>query len=333
MAVVKAISTQELAALANRLRLTLIRDRMEEMLTMAVDKKLSPRETLEFFFRQEIRRREENRIRQAIMGAHFPAVRTLEDFDFEAQPSIDVKQLKELAQLEWVGQAKNVLFLGPPGVGKTHLAIALGREAIKLGMSVAFYSAEELGSLLDRALKEGTIKQKLYQRSKPKLLVLDEFGYTPFSSVSAPLLFRLINSRYEQKSILITSNKPVSEWAGVLGDATLTTAMLDRLLHHSEIIVIRGDSYRLLEKRKEGLLTSARAVGTALTDQQQGLNLNDVFGGQFRGRLTNKKNEENAQLVQFAESLTTRRAGHRCFCGLAATRRHSRRSQLRLCAH
>ena len=99
MAVVKAISTQELAALANRLRLTLIRDRMEEMLTMAVDKKLSPRETLEFFFRQEIRRREENRIRQAIMGAHFPAVRTLEDFDFEAQPSIDVKQLKELAQL------------------------------------------------------------------------------------------------------------------------------------------------------------------------------------------------------------------------------------------
>ena len=152
MAVVKAISTQELAALANRLRLTLIRDRMEEMLTMAVDKKLSPRETLEFFFRQEIRRREENRIRQGIMGAHFPAVRTLEDFDFEAQPSIDVKQIKELAQLEWIGQAKNVLFLGPPGVGKTHLAIALGREAIKLGMSVAFYSAEELGSLLDRGL-------------------------------------------------------------------------------------------------------------------------------------------------------------------------------------
>ena len=104
MAVVKAISTQELAALANRLRLTLIRDRMEEMLTMAVDKKLSPRETLEFFFRQEIRRREENRIRQAIMGAHFPAVRTLEDFDFEAQPSIDVKQLKELAtRMGWAG--------------------------------------------------------------------------------------------------------------------------------------------------------------------------------------------------------------------------------------
>ena len=107
MAVVKAISNQELAALANRLRLTLIRDRMEEMLTMAVDKKLSPRETLEFFFRQEIRRREENRIRQGIMGAHFPAVRTLEDFDFEAQPSIDAKQIKELAQLEWTHNKNN----------------------------------------------------------------------------------------------------------------------------------------------------------------------------------------------------------------------------------
>lgn len=266
MSVVKAISNSELAALANRLRLTLIRDRMEEMLGLATEKRLSPRETLEFFFRQEIVRREENRIRQGIMGAHFPAVRSLDDFDFKAQSSIDARQIRELSQLEWIRQAKNLLFLGPPGVGKTHLAIAFGRLAIEKGISVAFYSAEELGLLLDSAMTDGTIKHKLLRLSKPKLLIIDEFGYTPFSPASAPLLFRLINSRYEQKSILITSNKPVSEWAAVLGDATLTTAMLDKLLHHSEVVVIRGDSYRLLEKRKEGLLTSVRAAGTSLTE-------------------------------------------------------------------
>ena len=131
MPVVKSISNSDLAALASRLRLTLIRDRMEEMLSMATEKKLSPRETLEFFFRQEIFQREENRIRQGIMGAHFPAVRSLEDFDFSAQPSLDIRQIKELAQFEWTQEGKNLLFLGPPGVGKTHLAIALGRLAIQ----------------------------------------------------------------------------------------------------------------------------------------------------------------------------------------------------------
>lgn len=266
MPVVKSISNSDLAALASRLRLTLIRDRMEEMLSMATEKKLSPRETLEFFFRQEIFQREENRIRQGIMGAHFPAVRSLEDFDFSAQPSLDIRQIKELAQFKWTQEGKNLLFLGPPGVGKTHLAIALGRLAIQKGISVSFYSAEDLGEILDKSIKEGTVKHKLYQLSKPRLLIIDEFGYTPFSPAAVPLLFRLINSRYEQKSILITSNKPVSDWASVIGDATLTTALLDRLLHHSEIVLIRGDSYRLLEKRKEGFLTSVRAAGTALTE-------------------------------------------------------------------
>ncbi len=131
---------------------------------------------------------------------------------------------------------------------------------------MAFYSAEDLGEILDKLIKEGTVKHNFYQLSKPKLLIIDEFGYTPFSQATVPLLFRLINSQYEQKSILITSNKPVSDWASVIGDATLTTALLDQLLHHSEIVLIRGDSYRLLEKRKEGLLTSVRAAGTTLTE-------------------------------------------------------------------
>lgn len=207
-------------------------------------------------------------------------------FDFEAQPSIDAKQIRELSQLEWIRQAKNLLFLGPPGVGKTHLAIAFGQLAIEKGISVAFYSAEELGLLLDSAMTDGTIKHKLLRLSKPKVLIIDEFGYTPFSPASAPLLFRLINSRYEQKSILITSNKPVSEWAAVLGDATLTTAILDRLLHHSEVVVIRGDSYRLLEKR--GTFNISSRCWNVSNRVTNGVILKDVFGGQIKVRLTEK---------------------------------------------
>ncbi len=266
MVIDKRISNTDLAQLANRLRLTLIRDRIEEMLDVAVSQKLSPRETLAFFFQQEIRRREENRIRQGIMSAHFPTVRTLDEFSFEAQPSIDERQIRELAHLEWVTQAKNLLFLGPPGVGKTHLAIALGRLAIQQGISVAFYTAEGLNEVLERALVEGTFKQKIQQLAKHKLLIIDEFGYTPMSPRVAPLFFQLVNIRYEHRSIVITSNKPVSEWAAVMGDPTLTTAMLDRLLHHSEIVLIRGDSYRLLQKKKEGLFSSERAAGTALSE-------------------------------------------------------------------
>lgn len=175
MPVVKSISNSDLAALASRLRLTLIRDRMEEMLSMATEKKLSPRETLEFFFRQEIFQREENRIRQGIMGAHFPAVRSLEDFDFSAQPSIDIRQIKELAQFEWTQEGKNLLFLGPPGVGKTHLAIALGRLAIQKGISVAFYSAEDLethflrGGLFENFLINEFTKTSFNHAMEPNL--------------------------------------------------------------------------------------------------------------------------------------------------------------------
>ena len=254
MPIAKAATNVQLASLANRLRLTLIRDRMTEFLCMATEKKLTPRETLEYFFTQEILRREENRIRQGIMGAHFPMVRTLEGFSQTEQSAIDPRVLRELAQLEWLEQAQNVIFFGPPGTGKTHLTIGLGRAAITAGYKVAFYSTDHLVEKLEQAVKEGTMTQRLQQLSKPKLLIIDEFGYTPLSKQVAPWLFKLINMRYEHRSILITSNKSASEWAQVLGDTAMTTAILDRLLHHSKVILMQGESYRMLQAQKESVL-------------------------------------------------------------------------------
>ncbi|MCB7457124.1 ATP-binding protein, partial [Sutterella wadsworthensis] len=134
------------------------------------------------------------------------------------------------------------------------LAIGLGRAAITAGYKVAFYSTDHLVEKLEQAVKEGTMAQRLQQLSKPKLLIIDEFGYTPLSKQVAPWLFKLINMRYEHRSILITSNKSASEWAQVLGDTAMTTAILDRLLHHSKVILMQGESYRMLQAQKESVL-------------------------------------------------------------------------------
>jgi DNA replication protein DnaC len=194
--------------------------------------------------------------------AHFPSVRTLEGFDFALQPSVDERLVRELAMGHLLAHGQNVLLFGPPGVGKTHLAIGLGRKLVELGHSVRFTTATALLTVLSQAESDGSLAEKLTEFAKPRLLILDELGYLPFERRSAHLFFQLVNRRYEKGSLLVTTNQRVSEWGTVFGDEVLATAILDRLLHHSHTLMITGESYRLREKRKAGLwLAGPKDVG------------------------------------------------------------------------
>ena len=253
---------EELDGMLIRLRLGAIREQLDALLEEAARRQLNLRETLAWLCAAEVASKEQRRLSMAMTIARFPLVRTLEGFEFEAQPSIDPGKIRDLATCRWVANGDNVVLLGPPGVGKTHLEVALGREAVSRGYTVQFTTAMELLGSLVKGQQQGTLEVRLAQYTKSKLLIIDELGYLPLEPAAGHLFFQLISRRYEQGSVLISSNRPVEEWDEVFGDQVVAAAILDRLLHHSHVVTIRGDSYRLREKRRSGLFRT-QAVGSS----------------------------------------------------------------------
>jgi DNA replication protein DnaC len=212
-------------------------------------------EVLDYLFEQEKKHREFAAIERRMKGAAFPVKKMLEEFDFEFQSSIDKKVIEDLATLRFVHNAENVVLLGPPGVGKSHLAIALGVKAAEADVSVYFTNSGNLIERLKIANREGMLEKKLKGLMKFKVLIIDEIGYLPFDEEGVHYLFQLTSILYEKSSTILTSNKSYGEWGDIFKDHMIAAAVLDRILHHSTTINIKGESYRLKERKKQGIKT------------------------------------------------------------------------------
>ena len=208
-------------------------------------------EELNILLEQEINYREKHRAENNIKIAHFPFRKTIDEFDFEYQPTINKKVINDLMTLRFIEEKKNVIFVGTSGVGKTHLATSLGIEAAKKRNSVYFISSNDLINNLLTAYKENKVENRIKHYLKYKLLIIDEIGYLPIDKTGSNLFFQLISKRYENKSTIISTNQSFEKWSEVFGDATVANAILDRLLHHSEIINIKGESYRTKQIREK----------------------------------------------------------------------------------
>ena len=237
------------------LKLNTIEDMLDNYLEVAARDNKTTMEVLDYLFEQERKHREAVAIERRMKSAVFPVKKTLEEFDFEFQSSIDKKVIEDLATLRFIHNAENVVLLGPPGVGKTHLAIAFGIEAVKAGISVYFTNTGNLIERLKIANQEGMLEKKLRNLMKYKVLIIDEIGYLPFDEEGAHCLFQLISRRYEKSSVILTSNKSYGEWGEIFQDHVIAAAVLDRILHHSTTINIKGESYRLKERKKQGIKT------------------------------------------------------------------------------
>ena len=211
----------------------------------AANTKLSYQDYLLRLLEQEVLSKIERSVNRRIQLATFPQLKRLEEFDFVFQSKINEKLIRELATLEFLAAAKNILFIGAPGVGKTHLAIALGIKAAQARKPVLFFTAEQLTGQLAAAEVSGRLNHFLDQLARAELIIVDELGYLSLTKQTARLFFQLVSKRYEKGSIIITSNKPFEQWGEIFADEVVAAAILDRLLHHSYPFIINGKSYRM----------------------------------------------------------------------------------------
>ena len=232
----------------DELKLEKIKSCLADYLDSIKSKDLTPLEILKDLTDMELEAKKVRSAKSRIGIANFPYERTIQDFDFDYQPSINKREILDLATLRFIEQKQNILFIGSPGVGKTHLATAIGMEAAQKRYITYFISCHDLIAQLCLAYRENRLESRLRHYSKYKLLIIDEIGYLPIDKLGANLFFQLIARRYEKNSTIITTNQPFSKWAEVFDDSVIAAAILDRLLHHSIIINITGKSYRTKDK-------------------------------------------------------------------------------------
>ncbi|WP_276311020.1 IS21-like element helper ATPase IstB [Nocardioides ferulae] len=225
---------------------------MTEVVTQLVDRaeqaQMGYLDFVDLLLEEELGLREGRRFRNALKLSGLPHHKTLEEFDFAFQPDLDARKVRDLATLEFVRAKGNVALLGPPGVGKTMIAVALAVAACQAGFSIYFTTLDDMVRKLRAAEATGRFNRQLTSYLRPAVLVVDEVGYLPLDRAEANMVFQLISRRYERGSMIITSNKAFTEWGGVLGDDVLATAILDRLLHHCDVLAINGPSYRLKDR-------------------------------------------------------------------------------------